>query len=125
MNLDRSELCLVVDDDSFSRRALKNILYKLGFNTIEAEDGLEAYSLFESRRPEIIFLDWKMPKMDGLEFLKRANKSDYRNEAKIIFLTGETSHEKIIEALDENPDEYLIKPFNKSKIESALHGLGI
>lgn len=125
MTLNKNIVCCIADDDKFSRRTLRNILHDMGCETIEASNGEEAFMMFEYDNPDVIFLDWEMPEMDGLEFLKIANKADNREGVKIIFLTSETNNEKIIEALEENPDEYITKPFNKDLIESALHNVGL
>lgn len=124
MSLNQGKLCFVVDDDVFSRRALRNILHKMGYDTMEAEDGKEAFAMLEGHSPEVIFLDWDMPVMDGLEFLKKANSVDNRESFKVIFLTAEVNSERILEAMEENPDEYITKPFSKNKIESVLYSVG-
>jgi two-component system chemotaxis response regulator CheY len=75
--MDTSIKILIVDDFATMRRILKNILKQLGFkNLVEADDGTTAWEVLEGQQIDLIISDWNMPKMTGLELLKKVRESD-------------------------------------------------
>ena len=106
---------LIVDDSSTIRKIIKKTLNELGFNDIvEAEHGLDA--LKKLNGVNIIFLDWNMPVMNGLQFTRalRANKD--MNNVPIVMVTTEGGEAQQAEAMKEGVNLYLIKPFSKDKL---------
>lgn len=114
--------CMVVDDSRVIRKVARHILESYDFSVIEACDGSEALALTSERQPDVILLDWNMPVMGGLEFLKA-----YRavgGPAKVIFCTTENDIGHIEMAIHAGADEYVMKPFDSETIFGKLQIVG-
>ena len=117
--------CLVVDDSRVIRKVSRRILEDLGFEVAEASDGLEALAWCSAVMPDAILLDWRMPLMDGMEFLHRLRAEPGGATPKVIFCTVENEIERIREALDAGADEYIMKPFDGGIVAGKLCYLGL
>jgi two-component system chemotaxis response regulator CheY len=117
--------CLVVDDSRVIRKVARRILEDLGFEVAEASDGVEALAWCSAVMPDVVLLDWLMPGMDGLEFLKRLRTEPGGERPRVVFCSGETDLERIREALDAGADEYIMKPFDGGIVASKLAWLGL
>lgn len=113
-------LCLLVDDSSLVRKIARKIFRNLGFETDEAENGKEALDKCLCRMPDVVLLDWNMPVMDGLEFLKSLRRSEGGREPAVIFCTTETDVDHIQRALANGANEYLMKPFDQDSLVAKL-----
>jgi len=116
--------CLIVDDSRIIRKVARRIVEGLGFEVIEAGDGAEALAICREEPPALILLDWNMPVMDGLDFLKRLRASPGGGEPRVVFCTAETDAPRIMEALEAGADEYVMKPFDGDILESKLLEVG-
>ena len=117
--------CLVVDDSRVIRKVSRRILEDLGFEVAEAGDGVEAMAWCNAVMPDAILLDWRMPAMDGIDFLRRLRAEPGGDKPKVIFCTVENEIERIREALDAGADEYIMKPFDGGIVASKLAYLGV
>ena len=116
--------CLIVDDSRIIRRVASKIFHELGFEPEEAENGKKALEASRLRMPDIAVVDWDMPVMDGMEFLKNLRKLPGGDKAIVIFCTAENEIPKIQEALDAGANEYIMKPFDSEIVRSKLNILG-
>jgi two-component system chemotaxis response regulator CheY len=117
--------CLVVDDSKVIRKVARHILETLNFSVEEAEDGREALSRCDARVPDVVLLDWNMPVMGGIEFLRTLRQKDYETQPKVVFCTTENDAAHIRAAIDAGADEYVMKPFDRETLESKLQIVGI
>lgn len=117
--------CLVVDNSKMIRRVASRIISELKFNAEEAENGLEALNYCRSKMPEAILLDWNMPVMDGLTFLKALRVEPGGTNPVILFCTSERDVMKISQALSAGADEYIMKPFDSDIIASKFFQAGL
>jgi two-component system chemotaxis response regulator CheY len=117
--------CLVVDDSRVIRKVSRRILEDLGFEVAEAADGVEALAWCNAMMPDAILLDWRMPGMDGLEFLRRLRTAPGGERPKVIVCSVENEIERIREALDAGADEYIMKPFDGGIVAGKLSYLGM
>jgi len=117
--------CLVVDDSRVIRKVSRRILEDLGFEVAEAADGVEAMAWCSAVMPDAILLDWLMPVMDGLEFVRRLRAEPGGTAPRVIFCSCETDIPRIREALDAGADEYIMKPFDGAIVASKLAYLGL
>ena len=117
--------CLVVDDSRVIRKVSRRILEDLGFEVAEAGDGVEAMAWCGAVLPDVVLLDWRMPQMDGLEFLRRLRALRGGDAPKVIFCTVENEIERIREALDAGADEFIMKPFDSAIVAGKLNYLGL
>ena len=115
-----SKTCLVIDDSATVRRVARKLLTGLGFQVDEAEDGQAALEKCHQRMPDVILLDWNMPVMDGLEFLKSLRRAQGGRKPSVIFCTTETDIDHIQKALANGANEYLMKPFDQESLIAKL-----
>lgn len=101
---------LIVDDSKTMRTIQKTILGELGYSDLEeACDGQDALSKLGSFEPDLILLDWNMPEMDGLTFLKEYRSKG--NKTPVIMVTTESEKPRVIEAIKAGVNNYILKPF--------------
>ncbi len=110
---------LLVDDSKTMRAVQKGVLTQLGYTDVaEASDGLDALTKVGAVKPDLILLDWNMPNMDGLEFVKR-----YRAEsgpAPVIMVTTEAEKSRVIAAIKAGVNNYVIKPFTPELLSERI-----
>ncbi|MCW9705396.1 response regulator [Fodinibius salsisoli] len=115
---------LVVDDSKIMRSAVKRALNNLmlaEFEYVEAKDGEDAFEKF-NEEIEIMFVDWNMPNMTGVEFSQAIREEGY-DHIPIIMVTAEKSMGKVDKALNEGgANEYITKPFTADKMHKAISG---
>lgn len=119
-----SKTCLIVDDSRIIRKVARRIVEALGFEVDEAADGADAIAFCSGAMPEVILLDWNMPVMDGMTFLRRLRALPGGAGPKVLFCTIETRAERIAEALSAGADDYVMKPFDGAILESKLAEVG-
>ena len=117
--------CLIVDDSKVIRKVARHILETLRFAVHEACDGAEALAHCHREVPDVILLDWNMPVMSGLEFLRALEHSGITPRPKVVFCTTENGVAHIRAAMDAGADEYVMKPFDREALESKLLAVGI
>jgi two-component system chemotaxis response regulator CheY len=117
--------CLIVDDSRVMRKVARRILENMGFEIAEAADGVEALAWCRAAMPNAVLLDWNMPVMNGMEFLKHLRREPGGDAPTVVFCTVENDRSRILEALENGADEYIMKPFDGEIITSkfALAGL--
>ena len=121
---------MVVDDSRTIRRILSGILGQLGFEMCEAENGVAALTVLDKAREAgtpvtLALVDWNMPEMNGLEFVKRL-RADARNaDVLAVMVTTETQVDQMVAALEAGANEYVMKPFTRDVIQDKLRLLGL
>jgi len=117
---------IVIDDSKAIRVILKKILVPLGFEVFEAENGQEAIiKIAQNGIPDIALVDWNMPVMNGLDFVKQARTLINLNNMKIMMVTTEAEMDRMVLALESGANEYVMKPFTKEIIIEKLQILGV
>ena len=116
--------CLIVDDSRIIRKVARRIVEGLGFEVDEAADGSEALAFCNGIMPDVILLDWSMPVMDGLTFLRRLRALSGGAAPKVLFCTIETRPDRIAEALSAGADDYVMKPFDGEILQSKFAEVG-
>ena len=117
---------LVVDDSRVMRTILTRLLVGMDFTVLQASDGAEALQILEDGvRPDVALVDWNMPVMDGLTFIKRCRANpDYRDLI-LMMVTTESEQSQIARALAAGAHEYVIKPFTEKDIAQKFEMLGL
>ena len=113
---------LLVDDSVTMRRIQKTQLTNLGVSqVIEAGDGEEALKKLQENMPfDLIMLDWNMPVMDGITFLRKVRSNDAYKGVKIIMCTSESEKTRVVDALKSGANNYLVKPFTPEALKEKL-----
>jgi DNA-binding response OmpR family regulator len=117
---------LVVDDEPFICRSLSFVLRKDNYEVFEARNGEEALLVIEEHRPDLVFLDVMMPKINGFEVTERVRRNPELAGMKIILLTAKGQDSDRIKGETAGADDYMTKPFSPTKIlERARDILGV
>jgi two-component system chemotaxis response regulator CheY len=113
---------MLVDDSVTMRRIQKTQIQGLGINdVVEAGDGEEALRKLQENMPlDLILLDWNMPVMDGLTFLKKLRTDNSYKNVKVIMCTSESEKTRVVEALKAGANNYLVKPFTPEALKEKL-----
>jgi two-component system, chemotaxis family, chemotaxis protein CheY len=119
---------MLVDDSRTIRNIEKNILKQLGYiELLEAGDGVEALNQVTDGMPDLFLVDWNMPNMDGLTFVKKLRTMN--KEVAIIMVTTEAEKSRVVEAIKAGVNNYVVKPFTADtlggKIQQTLIKLGV
>lgn len=109
---------LIADDAAFMRMKSASLVKELGHEVIEAEDGAEAVKVYQAESPDAVLMDITMPNMDGMEALAAILKID--PDAKIAMVTAMGQQAVIMEAIKAGAKDFVVKPFDSDRIQSAL-----
>ncbi|WP_375599532.1 PleD family two-component system response regulator [Devosia sp. Naph2] len=112
--------CLIVDDSSVVRKVARRLLEDLDYIVDEAEDGQEAIEKCRQEMPDAILLDWNMPIMSGLEFLKLLRAYVGGEKPRVIYCTIENDVGAIALALKAGANDYMMKPFDRNVLISKF-----
>jgi two-component system, chemotaxis family, chemotaxis protein CheY len=116
---------LVVDDCRATRRMLGLVLSDLGIEHLEATDGLNALEQLEKHESiDVVFADWNMPGLNGLEFVRRVRANARFDGLRILMVSVNTDTADLATALEAGVDDYLMKPFDKQMVASKLQLMG-
>lgn len=116
---------LIVDDSRVVRRVARQILEEFQFTISEAEDGQVALASCKKHMPDAILLDWNMPNMNGIEFLRALRKEQDGDRPVVLFCTSASEISFITRAMEAGANEYIMKPFDKDIIQSKLAEVGL
>ena len=117
--------CLIVDDSRVVRKVAARIIQDLKFNTVEAANGAEALKACRDSMPDAVLLDWNMPVMNGLDFLRALRREDGGKTPLVVFCSIENDAEHINEAIRSGADEFIMKPFDADILESKFAEVGL
>jgi two-component system chemotaxis response regulator CheY len=119
------KICLIVDDSKVIRMVARRILEGLDFSIAEAADGRMAIEACRARMPDAILLDWNMPVMNGIEFLRELRRMDGGGAPVVVFCTTENEIGRIQEAIQAGANEYIMKPFDSDIIQAKFSQVGL
>jgi two-component system response regulator FlrC len=112
---------LLVDDDVQMRAALKEAVVRIGYNAVMAEDPEDALKVLKDASVSMIVTDMKMPKMDGLEFIKVVREQI--GNLPVLVITGHATVENAVEVMKEGVCDYLMKPFSFDSLTSTIESI--
>jgi two-component system, chemotaxis family, chemotaxis protein CheY len=117
---------LIIDDSRAIRQIVGNIMKDLGYEVFVAGNGIEGLKMLEQiGAPDVILVDWNMPEMNGIDFIRAARAIPEFFETPIIMVTTETEMERMAQAFVAGVNEYVMKPFDREVILEKLQLLGI
>ncbi len=110
---------LLIDDSKTMRNIQKSVLTQLGYTDVaEACDGQDALSKVGAYQPDLILVDWNMPNMDGLSFVKAFRQSN--KTTPLIMVTTESEKSRVIEAIKAGVNNYVVKPFTPDLLSQRI-----
>lgn len=112
--------CMLVDDSSVIRKVARRILEDNDYTVDEAEDGQEAFDKCIVEMPDVLLVDWNMPVVSGLEFIKRLRGYEGGDKPKVIFCTTEHDIGQIAVAMRAGANSYIMKPFDRDQLEAKF-----
>jgi adenylate cyclase len=118
-----SNKILIVDDEPFNLDLLEQELIDQGYQIERANDGAEALEKVPSFQPDVILLDYMMPKMNGLEVLKRLRENASYKGLPVILLTAKATQDDKVRGLDAGADDYVIKPFDAIELLARVRAM--
>lgn len=111
---------LVVDDETTNRLILRSLLGKMGYRVLEAADGVEAVEVYQAQRPDIIFMDIMMPRMNGYDATRRIKQLCGEHFVPVIFLTAITDEDAMAASIEAGGDDFINKPFRNSILKAKI-----
>lgn len=112
---------LIAEDDATTRYLLEATLRHWGYEVIATADGEAAWQELQGEHPpELILLDWKMPRLDGLEVCRRIRSSPRGQVNYVILLTGKGQIQDVVAGLRAGADDYIAKPFDPAELQARL-----
>ena len=120
-----SKHCLVVDDSRVIRTVARRIMEALRYSVDEAEDGMGALRAVREKMPDLIFLDWNLPSMKGVEFVKSVRGQHDGAHPVILFCTTESDPADIAGAMAAGANQYVMKPFDGDGVRAKLADIGL
>jgi len=119
MSQGKTSVVLTIDDDQAVRESLANFLEDFGYEVLQAEDGQQGLEVFAANRPDLILVDLRMPRMDGLQVLARVQ--ELSPQTPIMVISGAGDIRDVVEALRRGAWDYLVKPIQDMNI--LLHSV--
>jgi len=117
--------CLVVDDSRVVRKLARRILEAKGYAVTEAENGRIALEDCRRALPDCVLLDWNMPVMNGIEFLRALRGEFGPDRPIVVFCTTETEMTAIEQAIESGAQEYIMKPFDADILLGKFAQVGL
>ena len=107
---------LIVDDDLVSRKKMGKLIQSLGHETLIAQDGVEAWEIWNDERTRMVITDWVMPGMDGLELCRKIRRFEGSQYTYIIMVTSKSNIQDIVAGIEAGADDFISKPFIKEEL---------
>lgn len=126
MEINPDSRILVVDDFEMLLITMKKALGNLGYSNVDqAEDGAQAWNMIEQAKTEgkpysLIFSDWTMPEMTGIELFRKVKGDDALGKTPFVMVTAESEKKNVMSALSEGVTEYIIKPCTVESLEKKI-----
>lgn len=118
---------LAVDDLEIGRESVRNSLYRAGYSDVRIASGaLEALTMLEQRRAEVVLADWVMPEIDGLELAQRIRRQDEARQhyTSVVLLTVKDGLEPLVDAFERGVDDYITRPVSDRELAARVYAAG-
>jgi len=121
--VDDRPLAMIVDDSITVRRVMERFLGRNGMRVVTAKDGIDAISVLQDAKPDIILLDIEMPNMDGYEFATYVRNDERVSDVPIIMITSRVGDKHRARAIETGVNDYLGKPYQDAELVDAIRHL--
>ena len=117
--------CLILDDSNSIRKVTGRILEGLDFNVSEADCEASALATCEAGMPDCVIVDWQVPEMDSLRFLKMLRGMPGGDRPKIVYCLSENDPMSVAKAIRHGADGHMLKPFDQVSLKSSFEAVGL
>ena len=114
---------LIVEDEPDVLLLLENRVRGAGHEVVSASDGERGLELALAEQPDLVVLDWMMPKLDGIEVLERLRSDDTGRALKVLMLTARSQQNDVDRAFAAGADDYIVKPFSSRELIERIAAL--
>jgi two-component system phosphate regulon response regulator PhoB len=114
---------LIVDDEPAIRQMVSLALSQANFECLEAADTAEAQARILADKPDLILLDWMLPKVSGMDYARQLRREKLTEDIPVIMLTARTEEEDKVKGLDSGVDDYITKPFSTRELLARIRAL--
>ncbi|OED42209.1 phosphate regulon transcriptional regulatory protein PhoB [Chromatiales bacterium (ex Bugula neritina AB1)] len=114
---------LVVEDESGIRNLIGDTLSEQGFRVTPARSAAVARATLEQSTPDLAIIDWMMPQVSGLDFIRQLRRQELTRDLPVILLTARATEDDTIQGLDAGADDYITKPFSTRELVSRVNAL--
>jgi two-component system chemotaxis response regulator CheY len=111
---------LVADDDPISRMTAQMTLETLGHDCQAVDDGIQAWDIFRTWRPDVVISDWTMPGLSGIQLCRNIRTTGFAGYTYFVMLSGHSGFDKILEGMGAGADDYLVKPVDSYALKARL-----
>jgi two-component system chemotaxis response regulator CheY len=119
------KIFMIVDDSPVIRKVVRRFLEGMGYVVTEAVDGVDALEKCNHNMPDVVIVDWDMPRMDGVEFITELRLLPESDRTKILFCTSEVIVTEMMKAKRAGCHGYILKPFTREILQRGLIDIGI
>lgn len=112
--------CLIVEDSETVRHILTQLVEEAGYHTLQAANAAEALDVTAAAQPEIVFLDWDLPGLEALDYLRGAAEADLEDAPHIVLCAMENDAQQFALARSAGARFHMIKPYDKRDVRSVL-----
>ena len=112
---------LIIDDEEHIQELLKFNLEVSGYSVLCTKTGLEGYNMLKEEKPDLILLDWMLPEISGIEFLKKIRLDEELSYIPVIMLTAKNMEDDKIEGLECGADDFITKPFSVKELKARIN----
>jgi two-component system, NtrC family, sensor kinase len=111
---------MIVEDDLITRRMLAKVVAEMGYSTVEADNGRQAWEKLQQHPVQMVITDWMMPEMDGLELCRRIRSNAAERYTYVIILTARAQKSDLLQVFEAGSDDYIAKPFDVEEFKARL-----
>jgi DNA-binding response OmpR family regulator len=111
---------LMAEDDPMARKVLERYLQQWGYEYRVAQDGEEAWTLFQQGDYQIVITDWMMPKLDGVGLIRNIRNCENTDHVYALLLSARSQKEDLVEGMDAGADDFVAKPFDRDELRVRL-----
>lgn len=117
----REKRVLIVDDQMAIRAVLNAILLSAGIQHIgQAKDGMLGWEMLQSETYDLVFCDWEMPNMNGMELFEKVKEAGTLELSRFVMVTSQGTQDRVREAISSGVTQYVVKPFDENIIHKKL-----
>ena len=114
---------LIVEDEPDVLLLLENRVKGAGHDVVSATNGEVCLALFATEKPDLVVLDWMMPRRDGIEVCEEIRASDPDHRTKVLMLTARSQQSDVDRAMEAGADDYIVKPFSSRDLIERITAL--